>query len=54
MTDEIREMVMNNANADELRKIATSQGMSTMMEDGIKKALQGMTTVEEVLRVAGE
>jgi type IV pilus assembly protein PilB len=52
MTDEIREMVMKNVNADNLRDMAIGQGMSTMMEDGVRKVLEGVTTIEEVLRVA--
>lgn len=52
MTDEIRELVMRNANADDIKKLAQKQGMTTMVEDGITKVLSGMTTLEEVFRVA--
>ena len=45
---------MKNATADEVEKQARSEGMLTMSEDGIFKAAQGVTTIEEVLRVVTE
>jgi type II secretory ATPase GspE/PulE/Tfp pilus assembly ATPase PilB-like protein len=45
---------MKNATGDEIQKQAHSEGMLTMSEDGIFKAAQGMTTIEEVLRVITE
>jgi type IV pilus assembly protein PilB len=50
----IKELVMKNATADEVEKQARSEGMLTMSEDGIFKAAQGVTTIEEVLRVVTE
>jgi type IV pilus assembly protein PilB len=50
----IKELVMKNATADELERQARSEGMLTMIEDGIFKASQGVTTIEEVLRVISE
>ena len=47
----IRDLVMKRATADEVRDAAVKAGMKTMLEDGIEKAIQGRTTVEEVLRV---
>ena len=38
----------------QVRQLAKAQGMTTMSQDGMLKALDGVTTVEEVLRVAGE
>jgi len=49
--DEIRGAILKKASASELRNIAVSRGMVTMLEDGIKKAQAGITTLEEVLRV---
>ena len=43
--------VINGANAAELERIAKAGGMHTMLEDGIDKALAGITTIEEVIRV---
>ncbi|OGG80199.1 hypothetical protein A3A39_02930 [Candidatus Kaiserbacteria bacterium RIFCSPLOWO2_01_FULL_54_13] len=54
MTSTIKELVMKNATADEIEKQARSEGMLTMPEDGIFKAAQGLTTIEEVLRVVTE
>jgi len=54
VTPTIKELVMKNATADEVEKQARSEGMLTMSEDGIFKAAQGVTTIEEVLRVVTE
>ncbi len=54
VTSTIKELVMKNATSDELEKQARSEGMLTMSEDGIYKAAQGITTIEEVLRVITE
>ncbi|MCA9308021.1 type II/IV secretion system protein, partial [candidate division WWE3 bacterium] len=51
ITPEIRELVMQKANADVLREAAIKEGMITMLEDGIKKIASGATTAAEVLRV---
>lgn len=52
MTDPIRKLVLGHATATEIQKAAVAEGMITMYEDGLRKALDGRTTVEEVLRVA--
>jgi general secretion pathway protein E len=52
MTDRIRRAVLSHATATEIRRIAVAEGMETMYLDGLRKALDGRTTVEEVLRVA--
>lgn len=54
ITETIRELIMRRANSEEVRKQAQVEGMSTMIEDGIKKVLAGMTTIEEVLRATRE
>jgi len=54
MTSTIKELVMKNATGDDIEKQARSEGMLTMSEDGIFKAAQGVTTIEEVLRVITE
>jgi general secretion pathway protein E len=51
MNDEIRRAVMRHAGMGELEQLAKQAGMRTMYEDGIVKALAGVTTIEEVLRV---
>jgi type II secretory ATPase GspE/PulE/Tfp pilus assembly ATPase PilB-like protein len=52
--DEIREAILRKASSSELRKIAIKNGMTTMLEDGFKKAKKGQTTIEEILRVIHE
>lgn len=54
VTATIKELVMKNATGDEIHKQARSEGMLTMSEDGIFKCVQGLTTIEEVLRVISE
>ncbi|NBB92994.1 MAG: type II secretion system ATPase GspE [Gammaproteobacteria bacterium] len=54
LTEEIRRMVMKHATSTEIEKQARNEGMRTMYEDGLKKALQGVTSAEEVLRVTQE
>lgn len=54
ISTEIGSLITAKATADEIQKLAISKGMSTMQEDGLMKALQGLTTIEEVLRVTRE
>jgi general secretion pathway protein E len=54
MTDPLRSLVMKHATAGELREEAIRGGMLTMYEDGLRKAVRGVTTFEEVLRVTRE
>jgi len=52
ITDEIRKLILSNSPVNELEKVAVQQGMLLMKQDGYLKALEGITTIEEVLRVA--
>jgi general secretion pathway protein E len=54
MSDHLRTQVMRHATSAELRAEAIKEGMVTMYEDGMKKAMHGVTTFEEVLRVTRE
>jgi general secretion pathway protein E len=54
MTDPLRSLVMKHATATELREEAIREGMLTMYGDGLRKAVGGTTTLEEVLRVTRE
>jgi type II secretory ATPase GspE/PulE/Tfp pilus assembly ATPase PilB-like protein len=54
MSDTIKNMVMSNKTGDDLEAQSRNEGMLTMIEDGIFKAAQGLTTIEEVLRVINE
>jgi len=51
MTDPLRRLVLKHADAGELQAEAQRSGMDTMYEDGLRKAVAGQTTIEEVLRV---
>jgi type IV pilus assembly protein PilB len=50
INDELRELILVGASALELKKKALDQGMLTLRRSGLVKAMQGMTTLEEVLR----
>jgi len=52
--DDIRALIIRNAPSEEIRKKAVTAGMITLKDDGIAKIREGLTTVEEVLRVAEE
>lgn len=52
MTSRIREQTFQGASSQQLRKSAVSQGMHTLFEDGLLKAMQGVTTLDEVFRSA--
>lgn len=54
VTDRIRGLVLQHANAQELRRAAIEDGMSSMYDDGLRKIVDGITTIEEVLRVTSE
>lgn len=51
---QITEAVLRKSPAGEIKKIAAGQGMISMIEDGFLKARQGITTIEEVLKMAYE
>lgn len=48
----IETLMLKNASASEIETAAKDQGMTTLLQDGYIKALQGITTIEEVYRVA--
>ncbi len=49
--DQLRDIIARNPNVAELRRLCLERGMVTLRQDGLKKAAQGKTSVEEVLRV---
>lgn len=51
MTEEIKEFVLNGASAAEIKRQAAKNGMMTLRASGLMRLKEGMTTVEEVLRV---
>ena len=54
MSPTIKDLVMKNASADEIDRQARAEGMISIAEDGIFQAAQGITSIEEVLRVMRE
>ncbi len=54
MTDSIRSLVMRHAVSSEIRRQAIEEGMQTLYEDGLRKVLAGIVTLDEVLRVTRE
>lgn len=54
ITESIKELIIENAGSDRIRKQARKEGMVTMVEDGFIKAVRGITSIEEVLRVVIE
>jgi len=51
LTPKIKSMILANAQEYQLREQARREGMKTLRENGIELALQGLTTVDEILRV---
>jgi type IV pilus assembly protein PilB len=52
VTEEIEQLVVTRATGNEIRQVAVQQGMVSLREDGFSKIAQGLTTIEEVLRVS--
>jgi len=51
LSPRIQKAIMERADASLIREIAREEGMQTMLEDGVQKAINGVTTLEEVARV---
>jgi general secretion pathway protein E len=51
MTDPLRQLVLQRADAGMIAKAAVAEGMGSMFDDGLRKALAGETSIDEVLRV---
>jgi type IV pilus assembly protein PilB len=54
VNEEIQKLIVSHATSAEIQRKAVEQGMVTMRQDGYLKALQGLTTIEEVNRVAAD
>jgi type II secretory ATPase GspE/PulE/Tfp pilus assembly ATPase PilB-like protein len=54
MSSAVREAVSRKFTSAQIKEIARKEGMTTMLEDGFKKVISGITTIEEVLRVMHE
>jgi general secretion pathway protein E len=54
ITEDIRSLILRRASSREIRRLAIEQGMVTLRQDGWARAVEGVTTIEEVLRVTQE
>ncbi len=54
MDEDVRNMIMKNVDAAAIKRVAMSRGMATLREDGIQKAIRGLTTLEEVMMLTQE
>jgi len=54
MSETIGRAVMNKSTISELQDIASKEGMIRMAQDGYMKAMEGITTLEEIARVKNE
>jgi type IV pilus assembly protein PilB len=53
MSEEIREMTIEKASADQVRRVSVEQGMRTLQQDGVDKVRMGVTSIQEIARVTG-
>lgn len=51
MTEPLQDMVVRTSDANQIRKLALDEGMRTLRQDGIRRVLDGVTTLDEVMRV---
>lgn len=54
LKDNIRELILKNAGESQIQNAAQTNGMTIMLEDGLNKAIAGVTTLEEVFRVVNQ
>jgi type IV pilus assembly protein PilB len=51
MSEEIERLTVERASSDTIRAVAIEQGMITLRDDGLEKAIRGLTSIEEIARV---
>ncbi len=54
ITDDIKKLIMERADAGQLKRMAISQGMSTLRQDSIRKVIEGITSMEEIMRAIND
>ena len=54
MSEAIKALIVQKTTSDQIQKQAEEEGMVTMIQDGFLKAAQGVTSIEEILRVVSE
>ena len=50
ISDDIRSLILQNMDANTIKKQAVKEGMKTIRDDGVSRILSGETTIDEVLR----
>jgi type IV pilus assembly protein PilB len=51
MSEEIGRLTVEEATSEEIAKVAVAEGMMTLKQDGLEKVRQGVTSIEEIMRV---
>jgi type IV pilus assembly protein PilB len=51
VTEEVERLTVERSSAEAIGRVARSQGMETLRQDGLAKVLDGVTSLEEILRV---
>lgn len=51
LDDHLKKLILQTSDANQIKRIAIESGMSTLLQDGTHKVLEGITTIEEVFRV---
>ena len=51
MDENVKKLILRTTDANQINEEAVKRGMETLIQDGARKVLQGITTIEEVLRV---
>jgi type II secretory ATPase GspE/PulE/Tfp pilus assembly ATPase PilB-like protein len=54
ITEDVRSLILRRASSRDIRRAAVEGGMTTLRQDGWARACQGITTIEEILRVTQE
>lgn len=54
VTEPIKRLITSQASSDDIQNVAIKEGMITMLEDGFAKAVKGITSIEEIMRVTKE
>ena len=52
LNDRIRELIRENPNVQEIRRVAVESGLKTLFEDGTRLVIDGDTSIQELLRVS--
>ncbi len=53
VSSDIRKLILDHADSGQIKEQAIKEGMNTLVQDGLIKAIEGVTTIEEVMRVSG-